>query len=283
MPSINFNIPSLHTQVALQRHNDALATAITRLSTGNRVNHAKDDPVGNYEIEVRNSLIRKNTKAEQNAQDANSLLNVADGSLDTISNIVQRLRELAVQASNDTLDDNNRTYIQAEADNLLAEIDRISLSTNFNGKNLLSGKGPDAFSEEGRPARLQVGTGNERIDDYMEVKLPVVSVDALGLSSVSFLTGPNASKSIDSLDDALETMLTSRSNIGALMNRMDVRTDNLQLSNQENSDYIAQIGDTDFAEEATAFTTAQLLQQSALSIMAQANSRVSDVLKILGG
>jgi flagellin len=208
---------------------------------------------------------------------------VAEGSMSSISDMVQRLRDLAVQASNDTLTDNDRVYIQTEATNILAEIDRVSKVTNVIGKGLLTGEGKDPFSEADRPARFQVGTGNNNVDDYMQVNLPIVTVDGLGLNSISFLTGTDASKAINSLDDAVESLGTSRATIGALMNRMDLRTENIQQRTQEASNFIAKIGDTDFAEEATAFTTAQLLQQSALSIMAQANSRVSDVLKMLGG
>jgi flagellin len=283
MASINFNIPSIITQANLRRHGAALATSLERLSTGNRVNRAKDDPDGNAAIQEYDKEVRKGAKAEQNAKDASSLLQIVDGSMDSIGSMLQRLRELAVQAANDTLDSANRSYIQTEAQNILAEIDRVAESTSYNGKSLLTGaNGDDPFSTGTREGRLQVGTGNVNIDDYVLVSLPVVSTQGLGIDGISFASFADAKQTIASLDDAVDSLGTSRSTVGALMNRMDARIENLQMRRSENSNMIAKLGDTDFAKESTAFATAQLLQQSALSIMAQANSRVSDVLKILG-
>jgi len=300
MPNTLFNISSMMHQSKLRMHNDALTRATERLATGQRINHAKDDPFRNYDTKNINSEIRNSEKAKQNSSDGAALLQIAEGTCGEIQSILQRIRELSIQSANDTLSSTERHYLNVETSDLLKEIDRIAAGTVFNTKQIFGNKG-DAFSDEHRDLKdwkpfsivrdaagkemragvLHIGAGANKSDE-VKVSIPEISANSLGLSTLSLTYQSGATKAIDDLDSAISSMSTIRSYMGALVNRMDRQVEDLDSRNIERSDYVGKVKNADFAKESTALVSAQIQQQAAISILAQSNSRVSRILEILG-
>jgi flagellin len=301
---INHNISAMITQHALYNNNHAMNKSLERLSTGLKINRAQDDAAGLAVSEQMRSQIRGLGKAKQNAQDGVALLQIAEGGAAEITNILQRQRELAVQASNDTLTDAERGYLQLEFKALNSEIKRISLGTNYNGMNLLNSAPAGStdsktFGAAGASARtLQIGpnyTGDfGGIDgNQMTISYAVINVDKLGLGSVggggkelvstSIGTQNAAQNAIDYLDNALKSINTMRASIGSYINRLEYTINNIANLENNTQDAESRIRDTDFAYETTQFTKNQILVQSATSMLAQANTLPQNALSLLGG
>jgi flagellin len=265
---INTNVASLTAQRNLNTSSAAQSTALQRLSSGLRINSAKDDAAGLAISERMTSQIRGLNQAARNASDAISLAQTAEGALGSISNNLQRLRELAVQAANGTNSADDKAALQAEAAMLIEEVTRISDQTKFNDVALLDG----AFD-----ADFQVGAGttdtiNVTITDEM-------NAEGLGIDEVDI--ADDATGAMTAVDSALSTVNSARASLGAVQNRFESVISSLQTASESMTASRSRIMDADFAAETAALTRGQILQQAGLAILSQANSAPQNVLALL--
>jgi flagellin len=314
---INHNIRAMVTQHALYQNNGAMSKSLEKLSTGLRINRAQDDAAGLAMSEQMRTQIRGLGKSKQNAQDGMAALQIAEGGLAEITNIMQRQRELAVQAANDTLTSTERKYLNDEFQELSKEIGRIAVSTDYNGKNLLSngtfGSVLNANNSFGSTTAagvalsytLQVGPnyttnvggamGNQMAVTYSGInfatvgelksfKINDVNFATLGISvaSTSAKTAGMANHAIDELDKAIKSISGARAKIGTFINRLEYTVNNIASLEYNTQDAESRIRDTDFAKETTNFTRNQILVQSATSMLSQANALPQTVLGLLG-
>lgn len=278
---VNTNVASLAVQKNLSKASDALSTSMTRLSSGLKINSAKDDAAGLQIATRETSQIRGQTVAIKNANDGISIAQTAEGALQESTNILQRMRELAVQSRNDTNGTADRTAMNAEYAQMSDELTRIAQSTNLNGKNLLDGSAGTVS--------LQVGsnTGTSNQIDLTLTQSFAASALAVG-SGTTAITGTdnaaahtNIDGAISAIDAALATINSSRANLGASQNRLTSTISNLQNVNENATAALGRIQDTDFAAETANLTKQQTLQQASTSVLAQANQLPSAVLKLL--
>ena len=273
MGVINTNMASLVAQKNLSTSGNMLNTSMERLSSGLRINSAKDDAAGQAIANRMTAQIKGMSQAQRNANDGVSLVQTMEGGLGRISDNLQRIRELAVQGASDTNTADDRASIKTEIDERIAEIDRIAGSTKFNGTSLLGATTSTL--------NIQVG-GNTSTDDSISVA--TVNATAAGLS-VTGLGGADATASkstITAVDAALKTLDTARSTLGAKLNRFDSVISNLQTSETNLSAARSRIEDADYAVEVANMTKSQILQQAGTSVLAQANQTTQSVLKLLG-
>lgn len=285
---INHNISSMITQTALGGAGKAMGKSLEKLSTGLRINRASDDAAGLSVSEQLRTQVKGLGRAKSNAQDGIALLQIAEGAANEISDILQRQRELAVQAANDTLTSTERSYLNQEFTALTSEIDRITQSTQYNGQTLLSGTS-SAFGGQGSASCiLHIGANDVSGVDSVSITISGISATALGLAdsagvaSVGVTTQAGATLAIGSIDNAIGSVNALRSDLGAYVNRLEHAINN--ISNQEfnTQDAEARIRDVDFATETTQFTRNQILTQSSTSMLAQANQVPQSVLSLLG-
>lgn len=275
MSIINTNMSSLVSQKNLSHSRNALGTAMERLSSGMRINSAKDDAAGQAIANRMNSQIKGMAQAQRNANDGISMIQTTEGALNQINNNLQRVRELAVQAASDTNDIADRESIQTEITERINEIDRVAKSASFNGIKLA----------DGTNASLQIQIGaNTEAEDSITINLTDgttagLSVDGLTASAVTDSTAAYAT--IDAVDAALKTVDTARSGLGATLNRFDSVISNLQNSETNLSAARSRIEDADYAKEVAEMTRAQILQQAGTSVLAQANQIPQGVLSLL--
>lgn len=275
---INTNVPSLVAQRNLRGTRGLLDRTLERLSSGSRINHAGDDAAGLAISETLRAQIRGLGQAERNAQDGISLIQVGEGGLVEISNILIRMRELGVQAASDTVGTRERKFLDNEFQQLMQEIDRIANSTEFNGNPLLNGNG-NSFE-------IQIGTKNNPLVDRIKLFDPYssnVNLVSLGinLSSVADKTG--AQNSLSSIDSALNSVTSNRAEFGAMQNRLQSVINNLNVNKENMMAANSRIRDADLAEETSELTKAQVLQQAGVSVLAQANSSMKTALGLLTG
>ncbi|KTC18268.1 flagellin domain-containing protein [Pseudomonas viridiflava] len=278
--TVNTNVTSLAVQKNLNRASDALSTSMSRLSSGLKVQNARDNVGVLSTIASINSQVRGQTVAIQNANDGMSLAQTAEGALQESVSILQRMRELAVQSRNDSNSAVDRTALNKEFTAMSAELTRISASTNLNGKNLLDGSASTMTFQVG----ANTGTSNQ-------ITLTLsASFDAetLGVGSAITIVGSdsataetNFSAAITAIDSALQTISSSRADLGAAQNRLTTTISNLQNINENASAALGRLQDTDFAAETAQLTKQQTLQQASTSILSQANQLPSAVLKLL--
>lgn len=277
---VNTNVASLAVQKNLGKASDALSTSMTRLSSGLKINSAKDDAAGLQIATRETSQIRGQTVAIKNANDGISMAQTAEGALQESTNILQRMRELAVQARNGTNSTSDRTALNAEFSQMSDELTRIASSTNLNGKNLLDGTAG--------VMSLQVGsdtTSSNRIDLVLSTKFDAASLSVdnatVSISASTSATISTIDSAITAIDKALATINSTRANLGASQNRLTSTISNLQNVNENASAALGRIQDTDFAAETANLTKQQTLQQASTSVLAQANQLPSAVLKLL--
>ncbi len=273
---INTNVASLQAQQNMSRTQAAQSTSYARLSSGLRINSAADDAAGLAISESLKAQTRSLSVAERNSNNAISMAQTAESALGSISGILGRMRELAVQGANGDLGTSDRGYLDTEFSALRDEITRISDSTLFNGKQLLGGAAATTT--------FQVGIGNTT-SDRIDVSFGGVSLTSLGLatSSVSGATAANAQTAIDSIDGAIATVSSSRATYGATMNRLSNTVSNLQSMRTNMSAANSRIADVDVAEETAALSRNQVLSQAAVSVLAQANQAPQMALNLLRG
>jgi flagellin len=275
---INTNVPSLVAQRNLRGNRALLDRTLERLSSGSRINHAGDDAAGLAISETLRAQIRGLGQAERNAQDGISLIQVAEGGLVEISNILIRMRELGVQAASDTVGTRERKFLDTEFQQLGEEIDRIANSIEFNGNPLLNGNG-NTFE-------IQIGTKNNPLVDRIKLFDPYasnVNLVSLGINLASVADKTSAQNCLGSIDSALNTTTGIRAEFGAMQNRLQSVINNLNVNKENMTAANSRIRDADMAEETSEMTKAQILNQAGVSVLSQANSSMKSVLGLLGG
>jgi len=270
---VNTNIEALNAWRNLSITSGQLAKSMERLSSGFRINRASDDAAGLAISEKLRGQIRGLQQAVRNAQDGISLIQTAEGALTETHNIIQRLRELAVQAANDTLTTDERNNIQKEVAELLAEVDRIADSTEFNTKKLLNG---DYASTA---ITFHVGANK---DQTIALTIATATTAALTISGLSVTTQASAEQAIASLDSALKEVSSQRAKLGAVQNRLEHTIANLGVAAENLQASESRIRDVDMALEMMNFTKLQILQQAGTAMLAQANLAPQAILQLLG-
>ncbi len=281
---INHNISSMIGQGALATAQGSLQKSLEKLSTGLRINRASDDAAGLSVSESLRSKIRGMDRAKSNAEDGIALLQIAEGSTGEINNILQRMRELAIQSSTDTMSTTERGYIDKEFGQLMSEITRISNSASYNGMTLLDGQAGSFGVSGGSSSVLHIGAGSDSTTDAISVTINAMTLGALGLSTTttSVTTAAGALAALSIIDSAVRSVNTMRSDMGAYVNRLEFAISNLGTQLYNTQDAESRIRDVDFAKETTEFTRSQILTQSATSMLAQANQVPQGALALLG-
>lgn len=282
---INHNISAMVSHGALYKVNNQMSKSLERLSTGLRVNRASDDAAGLGVSENLRTQVRGTYQAKKNAQDGIAAVNIAEGAANEVSEILQRMRELAIQSSNDTLTTTERAYTNQEFQALVEEIDRIADVTNYNGMKLISDvTASGRFGMGSVGSALWIDANATYGVDSITVTVDTLSAGTMGLSlSLLTLSTQTASVSaISTIDTAIDSVNQMRSNMGAVINRMEHAIANLTISNTNQQSAESIIRDVDFAEETTAFTRNQILVQSATAMLSQANLAPQSVLQLLG-
>lgn len=275
---INTNVPALIAQRNLRNTRASLDTSLERLSSGSRINHAGDDAAGLAISKGLRAQIRGLGQAERNSQDGISLVQVAEGAMSEISNMLIRLRELGVQAASDTVGPTERGFLDLEYQQLLQEVDRIAKSTKYNNIPLLNGS---AQSFE-----IQIGTTNNPMIDRVKLfnsAAADVSAVALGMNLANVADKMSAQNSLASIDQAIGSVTSMRAEFGALQNRLQSVINNIQISKENMASANSRIRDADIAEESTNLTKNQILMQAGTSVLTQANSTIKTALQLLGG
>lgn len=272
---INTNVASLNAQRNLGSTRLNMTKALEKLSSGQRINRAGDDAAGLAISENLKAQIKGLGQAERNAEDGISLVQIAEGALGEVSNILIRLRELAVQAASDTIGSTERKFLNVEFEQLTSEIDRIANSTEFNRVPLLNGTGA-VFD-------IQIGTRNDPISDRLtfDASSADVNVAALGLNLASVSDKISAQNSLTSIDQAIISVSGIRADFGALQNRLQSTINNVQVSIENLSAANSRVRDTDIAAETAELTKQNILMQAGTSVLSQANSSTNSALTLI--
>ena len=272
MTVINTNVSALRAQNGTRMANEALQTAMERLSSGKRINSAKDDAAGLAISSSMTSQIRGMTQAVRNANDGISMAQTADGALDEVTNMLQRIRELAVQASSGTYSSSDRTNLQTEVTALASQITSITSNTKFNGVGLFTGSA-------GSGGTVTIQTGSSSGDT---VNMDFTTLNLGAVSSVNLSTSTGATAAMGSVDTLLTTVNTKRATLGAAESRLGSVVNNLTSNITNLSDARSRIQDADFGTETTNLAKSQILAQASTAMLAQANQSQQSVLKLLG-
>jgi flagellin len=273
---INTNTLSLNAQLNLSKSSQALATSLERLSSGLRINSAKDDAAG-LAISTRlTSQVNGMNQAARNANDAISLSQIAEGGMQETTSVLQRMRDLSVQAANGTNNLTDRTSINNEMNQLVAELDRVASNTTFNQQTILDG----TYATTGMNFQIGADAGQTISVNIADVSSAGLSVNSL---NVADSTGAGASAAITAIDAALDQVSSSRSTLGAVQNRLDFTISSLQSGAEFSEAANSRIKDADFAAETADLTKNQILMQAGTAMLAQANQSTSNVLKLLQG
>lgn len=269
------NIQSVAAQRALEGNNRGQNASLERLSSGMRINRAGDDAAGLAISERLKAGIRSLKQASRNANDGISLIQTAEGSMNEISNILIRLRELSMQAASDTIGDVERGFVEKEVQNLKSEINRIAETTEFNGTKLLNGTNS--------ALDIQVGINNNPFEDRLSYDTPslTTTLEVLGIMDVSVKEKEGAQMNLSKLDDAHRLLNENRSTLGALQNRLSSTINNLAIYRENLEGANSRIRDTDVAEESSILTKQNILTQGNISVLAQANQNPQMALKLL--
>ncbi len=274
---INTNVASLNSQRQLMKSSNALTTTMERLSSGLRVNSAKDDAAGLAIADRMNSQIRGMGVAVRNANDGISLAQTAESGMGEMTETLQRMRDLGIQAANTgAVSDTDRDKLQAEFGQLNSELTRIVRNTEFNGKKILNGDLSGGIN-------FQVGA-NTTSDNQIAVSIESMSTTLMSVTAASIGSGASASLilgAVDIIDTAIENIDTARSKLGAIQNRFTTTISNLSSSIENQSAAKSRIMDTDFAQETAALSRSQILQQAGTAMLGQANQGGQSVLGLL--
>jgi flagellin len=270
------NVSSMSAQRHLGKTSRALNSNIAKLSSGFRINSAADDAAGLAISEEMKADIRSLGQAERNANDAISMLQTAEGAMGEIHGVLGRMRELAVQAASDGINDTQRGHLDTEFQELEAEIDRIAGVSKYNGNNLLDGTMSATFqvgADSGETLSVSIG------QDFQSTAL---GDGTTTLSATDLTNRTNADASLAAIDGAISQVSSSRASIGASQNRLEVTIDNLSVTRENLSAANSRIRDTDVASEMASMTKNQILMQAGTSMLAQANSMPQTALGLLG-
>jgi flagellin len=283
---INHNISSMTTQGALYKVNSEMGKSIEKLSTGLRINRSSDDAAGLAISERLRTQVRGTAQAQRNAMDGIAAMNIAEGAAGEVSEILQRMRELAIQSSNDTLTDNERTYTNQEFSALTEEIDRIANVTNYNGMKLIADTTVGGrFGAGSVGSALWIDANSTIGTDSITITIDTLSsstTNGIKVADLNLSFQSNAVQAIATLDMAIDSVNSMRSNIGAFVNRLEHAVNNLMVAETNQQAAESQIRDVDFASETAKFTRSQILTQSATAMLSQANMVPQSVLGLLG-
>lgn len=270
------NIQALAAQRALDSNFRTQNQSLEKLSSGSRINRAGDDAAGLAISEKLKASIRSLKQAGRNANDGISMVQTAEGSMNEVSNIMIRLRELSIQGASDTIGDAERSYIDKEVQQLKLEVDRISRTTEFNGTKLLDGTAG--------PLEIQIGMKNNPMDDRMvyDPAQQNVTLNALGLGEVSTVNKENAQQNLGLIDSAINRLNENRAGLGALQNRLQSTINNMTYYVENLAAANSRIRDTDMAEESSNLVKMNILSQASVSVLGQANQNPQLALKLLG-
>lgn len=253
-------------------NNNQVSKSLEKLASGYRINRAGDDAAGLAISESMKAKIKGLEAASSNSQDAISLVQTAEGALNEVHDMLNRMAELATKAANGTYNDEQRGNYQAEVDELLEEINRISDTTDFNGMKLLNG--------EFKGKTMQVGSTSET-GDTLEVSIGDIDTTSLGINQLKVDSVKNATGAIDKINAAITSLSSTRSYLGALQNRLEHTINNLDTTAENLSAANSRIRDTDMAKEMMKYTQMNVLVQSAQAMLAQANQQPQSVLQLL--
>jgi flagellin len=272
---INTNISALAAMRTLGNTKQALDGTLERLSSGNRINRAGDDAAGLAISENLRAQVRGLRQAKRNAQDGVSLIQVTEGGLNEVSNMIVRLRELAIQAASDTIGNKERSFTDREFQALKSEIQRVADSTTFNGTPLLNGRA-GIFE-------IQVGTHNNPLADRLvyNAERSSITLEDLGLVGESVATKFGAQTTLATLDNALMKVNSVRSDLGAMQNRLQSTINSIAVSDENLSAANSRIRDADLAQEVSDMTKNNILMQAGISVLGQANNQAQSALKLL--
>jgi flagellin len=272
---INTNVASLNAQRNLGSTRISMNKSLEKLSSGQRINRAGDDAAGLAISENLKAQIKGLGQAERNAEDGISLVQIAEGALGEVSNILIRLRELSVQAASDTIGATERKFLNVEFEQLTSEVDRIANSTEFNRVPLLNGTGA-VFD-------IQIGTRNDPISDRLtfDASSADVNVAALGLNLASVSDKISAQNSLTAIDQAIISVSGIRADFGALQNRLQSTVNNIQVSIENLAAANSRVRDTDVAAETAELTKQNILMTAGTSVLAQANSSTNNALSLI--
>jgi flagellin len=279
---INHNVLALTAQRNIWKTQSDLDTALIRLSSGLRINYSWDDPAGLAISERFRALIDSMSEAERNANYNINLMATAEGALQTIDEKLVRLRSLAIQASNGALTSTDRRALDQEFQLLLSEITRIATSVNYNNLNLLDGSLSGQPNNDHTGLKFHVGVNNVFGQDYYYVTLHDMRASALGLTGMNVLNTLAAQTAIASIDAAIEIKDGERTRIGAYVSRLQGTIQNLQIARENAVSSESQIRDADIAAEMSNFVRAQILMQTGVSMLAQANMVPQIVAQLVG-
>ena len=278
MTVIASNVSAIRAQNASTKANLGLSQAMERLSTGKRINTAKDDAAGLAIATKMTSEIRGLSAAMRNANDGISVTQVAEGAMGEVSNILQRMRELAVQASSGTVSDTDRTGIQAEVSQLISQVGNIAGRTSFNGIGLMNGSASLSGGGVGTKVTIQVGTNS---GETVDVEIETVDATALGIDSIDVSTQSGADSALAVLGTALNDVSAARASLGGIQSRLEATVNNLTSTVTNLTDARSRVEDADFSSESTALAKNQILSQASTAMLAQANQSQQGVLSLL--
>ncbi|MDP3876927.1 MAG: flagellin [Methylobacter sp.] len=275
--AINTNISSINAQRQLNQTNNNLSTSMERLSSGLRVNSAKDDAAGLAISNKMTSQIRGMTVATRNANDGISLAQTAESAMGTMTETMQRMRDLAIQSANDAgVSGGDRAKLQEEFKQLNDELTRIITNTEFNGKKIISGSLAAGLAVQ---VGANIASDNQIAISIADLATSIASVTTASIGSAAGASGALAA--VDALDTAIKSIDTSRAKLGAIQNRFTTTITNLQSSIENQSAARSRITDTDFAAETANLSRNQILQQAGTAMLAQANQGGQSVLSLL--
>jgi flagellin len=270
---INTNVASIGAQRVLSKNQHRLEHAQEALSSGSRIVHAADDAAGLAISENIRGQLSGIKMARSNAYNAQSLIQVSEGGLNEISNIMIRLRELGVQAASDTVSDTERSFLNQEAQQLVAESDRIAKSTRFGNKTLLDGSGGEL--------EYHVGPFADEAQNVIKYKISADATNStLGIDGIDISDKSGARSTLEAVDSALVKMGQMRADFGAVQSRLQTTTSNLDIQYENLSAAKSRISDADVAYESAEMTSAQILQNASVAVLAQANQNGAAALKL---
>ena len=279
---INHNMSSLYANRTLGVSNDQMMGNIEKLSSGQRINKAGDDASGLAVSEKMRSQIRGLNQANRNIQNGVSFIQATEGYLQETTDILQRIRELAVQSANGIYSDEDRMQIQVEVSQLVAEVDRVASQAQFNGLNMLTG----SFGQNSdRVMQFQIGAN---VDQNERVYIGTITAQSLGLKGsqgadegIGIATPDTANMAIATVDEALKNVSKQRADLGAYQNRFEMAANGINVAAENLQAAESRIRDTDMASEMVEYTKNQILTQSGTAMLAQANSQSQNVLALL--
>jgi len=279
MSVINTNVSAMYSQNAMKTNARAMSTAMEQLSTGTRVNSAKDDAAGLAIGQNMTSQIRGLNMAVRNLNDGINMMQTAEGAMVEQSNMLQRMRELAVQSMNGTYSSTQRSYLNLEFDALNSQIDDIASNTTWNDQTLLNADTTNATNPSGF-FTFQAGHSSGQV---ITVQINDMGASSLGISGLDISTMSAATTALSGISSALETINQQRATIGAGINRMEYAADNLTNISSNATQSRSTIMDTDYAMATTQLAKTQIIQQAATAMLAQANQQPQQVMQLLKG